>query len=401
VRDKARLRELIRLGSSLVGRAYDGSDPPVALVTDVERELEALSRQLAPAESVFAAMPIGQLLRTPAPEVPFHVQGWIPARALTFIVGDSEAYKSWFALLLAIAVAVGVPFLGKFPVVQAPTLVVSEENGLAEDKRRVGLLCQGLDLDADAAPCHVASETSFSFDDPVRYAALREYVAAHGIELVVFDSFVRVHRRKENDSGEMSALYMERMKPLLQDGAGLVFLHHRRKVQAQAQQGGAASAGDSDEIRGSGDIRAATHSVLFLRTVSDSQVLVKHNKTRGFRRQEPFVFAVQDLDGGGTAIRWEGKPQEALDKSGAAREAILLYAAEKGSFARKDLEAKLKADGLPGRKVVRPLLEALSRQHTPLRQELRGPRHAVWYTYVPQGAEALAGASDDEQELPF
>ena len=400
--DKAHLRSLITLGTRIVTRAYENHRPPIDLVTEAEHELEELGHLAAPTATVFPALTVGELLRTEVPAVPFLVQGWIPARALSFIVGDSEAYKSWFALALALSIAAGIPFLGTFPVVQAPTLVISEENGLAEDQRRVRLLCRGLDLDADAVPCHIASEASFSFDDPVRYAALRAYVEEHAIQFVTVDSFVRVHRRKENDAGEMNALYLDRMKPLLQEGTALNFLHHRRKAQVgpgQAQQ----QTSDSDEIRGSGDIRAATHSVLFLRTVSETQVLVRHNKTRGFRRQEPFVFAVQDTGQGGVVIRWEGKPQDALDKSGAAKEAILLYASTRGTFARKDLEAELK--GKISKKVLRPILDELSRTGTPLRHELRGPRHGHWYVYVPQGPDDSPGEGPEDAQsdlgLPF
>jgi len=393
--DKAHLRSLITLGTRIVTRAYENHRPPIDLVTEAEHELEELGHLAAPATTVFPALTVGELLRTEVPAVPFLVEGWIPARALSFIVGDSEAYKSWFSLVLALSIAAGIPFLGVFPVVQAPTLVISEENGIAEDQRRVRLLCRGLDLDADAVPCHIASEANFSFDDPVRYAALRDYVEAHAIQLVIVDSFVRVHRRKENDAGDMNALYLDRMKPLLQEGTALNFLHHRRKAQlnpGQAQQ----QTSDSDEIRGSGDIRAATHSVLFLRTVSETQVLVRHNKTRGFRRQEPFVFAVQDTGQGGVVIRWEGKPQDALDKSGAAKEAILLYAAEKGIFSRKDLETALK--GAFSKKVLRPVLEDLSKLGIPLRMEQRGHR-AVWFQYVTQ--VDADPANGDDPELPF
>lgn len=398
VRDKAHLRSLIRLGSEVVSRAFENHRPPVDQMADAVRDLERLNRLATPTQQAFPALTVGQLLRTEVPEVPFLVHGWVPARALSFIVGDSEAYKSWFAKILVLSVAAGLPFLGTYAVTPVPTMMISEENGLAEDKRRVGLLCRGLELNADTVPCHIASETAFSFDDPARYAALRAYIVEHGIQLLVVDSFVRVHRRKENDAGEMNALYLDRMKPLIQAGCALVFLHHRRK--AQTGPGAQAPSSDSDEIRGSGDIRAATHSVMFLRTVSDTQVLVKHNKTRGFRRQEPFVFAVQDTDQGGTVIRWEGKPQDALDKSGAAKEAILLYAATKGTFARKDLEAELK--GKFSKKVIRPVLEALSLHHTPLRQEFRGPRHAAWYTYVPQASDPTTDPpSGDTDELPF
>jgi len=395
IAEKARARDLIRIGTELIGQAYENGRPTRELITDGAGWLEALARRGAPAAEVFPAMTIGALCRLAIPDPTFHVHSWVPAKALSFIVGDSEAYKSWFALLLAMSVAAGTMFLERFPTVQAPTLVISEENGIAEDKRRVTCLGRGHGLDIDALPCHIVSEASFSFDDPLRYAALRRYIDAHRIELVVFDSFVRVHRSKENDAGEMNRLYLDKMKPLIKDGVALVMLHHRRKVQHGPGQ--PQSTGDSDEIRGSGDIRAATHAVLFLRTVSETQVLVKHNKTRGWRRQDPYVFAVQDPDPGATCLVWEGKPEDALDKSGACREAILLFAAQKGSFARKDLEAELK--GRFSKKVVRPLLDELVKAGTPLRKELRGRHGTVWLVYVQQGADPAQDGG--QEEVPF
>jgi len=389
VAEKALLRDLIRLGAGVIGRAFEDAWPPAEILAGMTRELEVLARRQTARALAFPARSIAELLQADIADPVFHVHGWIPAQALSFIVGDSETCKSWFALALALSVAAGRPFLDRFPVVQAPTLVISEENGLAEDKRRVGLLCRGLGLDPEVVSCYVASEASFSFDDPARYAALRAYVDEHGIRLVVIDSFVRTHRRKENDAGEMNALYLDRIKPLIRAGVGLVFLHHRRKVQA-----GPASAqtSDSDEIRGSGDIRAATHAVLFLRTASDTTVLVKHNKARGFKRQEPYVFRVSDTVEGGVVLTWEGKPEEALDKSGACKEAILLYAAEKGEFARKDLAAALK--GRFSKKIFDPVLKALAEHESPMRRESRGRGH--WYVYV--GPD---GASDGDDNVPF
>jgi hypothetical protein len=115
-----------------------------------------------------------------------------------------------------------------------------------------------------------------------------------------------------------------------------------------------------------------------------------------FKRQEPFVFAVSDTDEGATVLTWEGKPEQALDKSGGCKEAILEYAATKYTFARKDLEAALK--GTFSRKVIRPILDALSEMKTPLRRETRGSKHEVWFTYT-QGADTAHDGG--QEEVPF
>lgn len=51
VRDKARLRDLIRLGTTMVGEAYENGRPPIELLALATTQLEALTRRAAPAAS--------------------------------------------------------------------------------------------------------------------------------------------------------------------------------------------------------------------------------------------------------------------------------------------------------------------------------------------------------------
>jgi hypothetical protein len=394
VREMAALRELIQTSTGLVVDAFDATENVQTLLDRARTSLERLGRRAASASTAFSALRLGELLQLPVPDVTFHVDGWIPRNGVTFVVGDSEAFKSWFTAYLAFSVASGRPLFGRIPVRQAPTLFISEENGQIEDKRRAAKLARGLGL-ADA-PCYIASEQFFRFDDPARYAALRAFVRQHGIELIIVDSFVRVHRLEERDSGAMSALYMDRMKPLIRDGADLVLLHHKRKLPAGVKP---VPGSDGDDIRGSTDLRAASHAVLFLRALSDTKVLVKHNKTRGFKRQEPFVFSVTDDDQGGITLTWEGKPEEALDKTGACREAILLYAQAHPVFVRADVLKEFK--GRFSKKILDPILEALSAKGYPLKLERArvGRSTKTVYQYVSDGPEA--GADDERDDVPF
>jgi RecA-family ATPase len=71
---------------------------------------------------------------------------------------------------------------------------------------------------------------------------------AWGADLVVLDSFSRFHTKNENDSGEMSKLFYEAVKPLSRDlGATVMILHHANKTESQSNQ---------KKVRGSGDITA-------------------------------------------------------------------------------------------------------------------------------------------------
>lgn len=392
VREKSIRRALIAQAVLAIENAHDERTRVLDLLDRARRTAEDLAARTVVGEDVLVVRSVAELAALDIPEPQFIVDKWIPEALLSFIVGDSEAYKSWFTMYLALCVAAGRPMFDRLPVRQCPTLFVSEEQGEAEDKRRMSKLASGMGFDLTGLPCYVASDQTFNFDDTAKYAALRARIETRGIRLAIFDSFVRVHKRKEVDSGDMSRLYMDRMKPLLHEGVALVFLHHKRKPPPGPS--GQSPSSDSDDIRGSGDIRAAARAVLFLRAIADTgQVIVRHNKASGFKRQEPFVFGFDDST---PVLTWRGKPEDVLDKTGKCRAAILEFAQERGTFLRSSLETHFK--GLYSRRVFDPVLKELSEKDYPLKRDRIG--RSVAYHFV------AGEPTDDEREpggddLPF
>ena len=395
-------RELIQEGERRIAEAYDAKMPAADLLEATRGRLEQLAQRAIVGEAIFPVRSLAELRRAQLPVPTFHLEGWIPTKGVSFLVGDSGAFKSWFAKYIGLCKAAGKPLFGRIPVMQGPVLYISEENGEVEDKRRAELLCRSFDFPEDV-PFYIASETSFAFDDPARYTALRAFLEERRITLVIVDSFVRVHRREEKDSGAMNALYMDRMKPLIKDGVDLLLLHHKRKLPAGLHGAQLAQGSDNDDIRGSGDIRAAAHAVLFLKTQSKTHVVVRHNKVRGARTQDPFVFSLTDLDTGGIRLAFEGKPEDTLDRTAACRAAVLEYAGEHpGGFFRQDV-----IDGLKGKfskKVIQPVLKALSKDAYPLKEDelAQGRTKKKFYVLVsadPDPDETTTnGATDD---VPF
>jgi hypothetical protein len=402
VRAHALRRSLIQEASRRIGEAFDAAVPAAEILDGLRLSIDDLAKRALASEALFTAYAAEDLLALDLQPPTFHIDGWIPTKGLSFIVGDSEAGKSWFMLYLALCIATGTPVLGKLPVTQCPVLILSEENGIIEDKRRLELTARGMGFDLAKVPLYIASETSFSFDDTARYAALRAFLTDKAIRLAFIDSFIRVHRREEKDAGQMNALYLDRMRPLIRDGVDLILLHHRRKLPAGIHQGQAQQAtGENDDIRGSGDLRAAAHAVIFLRTLSETNamkaVVVRHNKARGFKKQSPFVFGIADSDVG-ISITWEGRPEDVLDKSGACREAVLAFAKDRiGGFYRPDVVAALK--GKYSRKVIDPMLKLLSDRGYPLKFDQHGKK--AFYVYVEAGPEPGDTNGADETDVPF
>jgi hypothetical protein len=189
------------------------------------------------------------------------------------------------------------------------------------------------------------------------------------------------------------------MKPLVKAGVDLLLLHHKRKLPAGIHPSQQQASSDNDDIRGSGDLRAAAHAVLFLKKLTDSTVVVRHNKARGFKKQEPFVFSIKDGDQGGVVLTFEGKPADVLDKSGAAREAILLYAKDHpAGFFRQDVLTAFK--GKYSKKVLQPMLDALSEKSYPLKanEVASGKTRKKFYVLVASEPDPPDPGDDD---VPF
>lgn len=407
VREKAILREIIQTSTHAMTWAFDEHDDPQLLLDRAREAFEIVARRAIVAEKPFPAMTAAELLTMDIKDPPFIVDKWIPAATMTLVVGDSEAYKSWFTGVLALSVAAGRPFLAHFPVRQTPTLLISEENGIAEDRRRIALLFRGLGLHPPDVPFHVASDAAFSFDNPAKYNAMRAYCQEHRIGAVVFDSFVRMHRREEKDAGQMSALYTDRVKPMNRDGIAVVILHHKRKMPSGFQA--AAGGNGNDDIRGSGDLRASAHAVLILRKVgNDGKVVVEPNKARGWKKPESYVFELKDCEdtrGAYVTMTYAGKPVEALDKRDACRLAILEYAAAQTSrtFTQTELDSYFKAQKAAGkasfsRKIYGPILKDLAKDAYPLKADKGG--RTVFYRYV---TDDDAGELDEpgSNDAPF
>lgn len=78
----------------------------------------------------------------------FLVDSILTEGAVGFIAGEPKCFKSWNALDLALSVATGAPFLGRFRVVnKGPVLYIQEEDPLPTLKTRTGKIWAGKQTD--------------------------------------------------------------------------------------------------------------------------------------------------------------------------------------------------------------------------------------------------------------
>jgi archaellum biogenesis ATPase FlaH len=170
-------------------------------------------------------------------------------KGLHFIAAASGSGKSWLGIDLAIACASGRPWCNFIETNPAKVLYVNEEINL---KQFWGRFC--MMHPTDLPNMHIIQKKNTKLDKPYHVEALVKYIKQHEIQLVVVDTFVRVHGMDENDNGAVAKLY-DRFQELIDAGAAVVILHHNKKLAP-------GSAITQDTMRGASDLAAQADMVL-------------------------------------------------------------------------------------------------------------------------------------------
>lgn len=125
------------------------------------------------------------------------------------IAGEQKAGKTWMILLLAVAIASGKPFLGKYKVERpGPVVVFVGEGGPKPWVRRLEKVCKYYDVDPREIPL-IASFDVAPIMSPAFQAATHDVIATHDPVLTVIDPFMAYH------GGEVEAANLFAMGELL------------------------------------------------------------------------------------------------------------------------------------------------------------------------------------------
>jgi len=203
------------------------------------------------------------------------------------IGGEPKCCKSFLGLELAIAVASGVPCLGRFPVHKTgPVLLFAAEDALSTVKERLAGLCRRKGLDLASLPIHILTEPRIRLDvqeDCLRLAATVEKVRPL---LLLLDPFVRMHQVDENVAAAVAPL-LNVLRDLQRTyDCAVVLVHHARKGAGNLRAGQA--------LRGSSELHAWLDASLFLRRKGERlRMWIEH---RALPSAEPFSLRLDAQD---------------------------------------------------------------------------------------------------------
>ena len=176
-------------------------------------------------------------------QVSWLIQDWLPEATIGFVVASPGSYKTWLTFDVAVSVATGTPFLGKYPVQRTgPVLLIQQEDFHGDTAQRLAIILQSrLDLRAEVTedgqfevkappeiPIYIHPDRNLRFADQVVMDALELRIRELRPALVVLDPLYSA--AMTDDYMTKSAEQMLRLK-VMRDRYGCSFLvaHHTTK----------------------------------------------------------------------------------------------------------------------------------------------------------------------------
>ena len=228
VAQAAQRRRLLIIGGQIVSLAYDEAGDVAATLEAARSLLDGLTGVDDPRYGAFTAADLDALEIAP---LRWAVEGILP-QGLTLLIGKPKMRKSWLALALALAVALGGRALGQIPVEQGDVLYMALEDG----KRRLQARQRKI-LAGASAPRRLSYLTAAPRLDAGCISVVERWLKAHpGARLVIIDVLAKV-RPVASGRGSMYDEDYSALEPLQQlairyDIAILV-VHHMNRSGAE------------------------------------------------------------------------------------------------------------------------------------------------------------------------
>jgi hypothetical protein len=206
---------------------------------------------LAPPGHFSATIKRGADWAEPYVRPPYLLEGLIPRETSTIFFAEGGSVKSWTAFALAISVATGTAWLGRYVVAPGKVLVLDYEDGWAEFRRRKEILTQ-------KRPDVDLTNLEYLYAGPnIADVELWKWLARQGYALVVIDALNAAMPSNADENDQRFAEGLKLAGGYVEvTGSNVLTVHHANK------QGG---------IRGSSTIRDQCDVVFRFEAISETE----------------------------------------------------------------------------------------------------------------------------------
>ena len=253
--------------------------------------------KVLPGEELFNLMDFGKYMSTfYGQDQSWLIKDWLPESTILFVVSPPAGHKTWILLDLAVSVASGSPFLGKFPVTdKGPVIIIQQEDFHGQTVERLslithnklGIMAGGDTIDLPPSlPIYVHPDRKLKFEDEKVVESLRKQIEKIRPKLVIIDplySTVDADDYMKAAAGQMFALKDMRDKY----GTGFVIAHHTKKGSSDS---------DREAAWGSQFLNAFLESGWQIRPQSDCIKLQRHFKQFANPKEIYLKFNIDTVD---------------------------------------------------------------------------------------------------------
>lgn len=285
--------------------AAQPAKPKVVAVPPVLDETEAALREAASKE---AAPPMTETA-PPAPQFisvrqlmaacpalrPPVIEGLLREGETMNVIASPKTGKSWLVLDLAIAVATGRPWLGRFPTVAGDVLIIDNELHGETSANRIPKVAKARGIGTDEfADSVFIRNLRGGLQDIVSLGPYFRAIEPGRFRLIVLDAFYRFlpAGMDENANADMASLYNHIDRYAADLGCAFVLIHHSSK----GNQSGKAV---TDVGAGAGSQSRATDAHLVLRPHEEPDVVVLDAAVRSWPPHDSvclrWAFPVWDM----------------------------------------------------------------------------------------------------------
>lgn len=211
------------------------------------------------------------------------------------VIASPKTGKSWLVLDLAIAVATGRPWLGRFPTVAGDVLIIDNELHGETSANRIPKVAKARGIDTDEFADRVfIRNLRGGLQDIVTLGSFFRAIEPGRFRLIVLDAFYRFlpAGTDENANADMASLYNHIDRYAADLGCAFVLIHHSSK-------GNQSGKSVTDVGAGAGSQSRATDAHLVLRPHEEPDVVVLEAAVRSWPPLDPvclrWAFPVWDM----------------------------------------------------------------------------------------------------------
>ncbi|MEX2281000.1 MAG: AAA family ATPase, partial [Gemmatimonadota bacterium] len=285
-----------RRPADFVRRRNGFLDKATTMATDERAQLAAPTAHpldVQPQSMLAPPLSIADLCAMDDPADDFLIEGVVPMLGNLLIAAYPKSAKTWLLLLMAISIATGTPFLGRFTVPQRRKVgLILMEDRDHRIRRRLRRLLLGLGLtmdDIDGWLYLWFRPRHFKLNSPAIMYELNGYVQDFELSALGIDNWVNVAKGNANQSEDVMP-QLDAFRDACAPNCTPILVHHAKKT-------GADNTDDlrlADIIRNSGDFSGWYDAGIVLSRKNETAPVKFRMEMRDDPAPEPFAFTLAD-----------------------------------------------------------------------------------------------------------